>query len=134
MPVQRSVAVRNAMLDAEETAIGPSALLQLRSGPQPVNCAAADSGALIAQFTLPADLAPNASNGVKTWNPVSAITVSASGTIAHYRIKSSDGTVCHQQGSCGVAAGSPDLVIDNASPNAGQTVNVQGWTVTAPSL
>ena len=44
MPVQLSTAVRNARLDAIETAIGASAILRIRSGAVPANCAAADAG------------------------------------------------------------------------------------------
>jgi hypothetical protein len=48
MTVQLSVAARNARLDAIETAVGVSAILEIRSGAQPANCAAADSGTLLA--------------------------------------------------------------------------------------
>ena len=41
MAVQLSVAVRNAMLDAIETAIGTSAVLKIRTGAPPASVATA---------------------------------------------------------------------------------------------
>lgn len=41
MPVQYSTSVRNAMLDAIESATGTSAKLQMWSGTQPTNCGTA---------------------------------------------------------------------------------------------
>lgn len=51
MTVQLSVAVRNARLDAIETAIGVSAILKIRTGAQPATCATADSGTVLATVT-----------------------------------------------------------------------------------
>ena len=55
MAIQLSVVVRNARLDAIETAIGASAILKVRTGAVPANCAAADSGTVLATVNLPAD-------------------------------------------------------------------------------
>ena len=44
MPTQFSVTVRNARLNAIESAIGVSAILKLFTGPPPVGCAASDTG------------------------------------------------------------------------------------------
>lgn len=63
MPVQLSVAARNARLDAIETTAGTTAKLQIRSGAQPATCATAASGTLLAELTLPADYLANASAG-----------------------------------------------------------------------
>jgi hypothetical protein len=43
MAVQLSTAVRNARLDVIESTIGTSAVLRIRSGSVPANCAAADT-------------------------------------------------------------------------------------------
>jgi hypothetical protein len=130
MAIQQSVAVRNAMLDAEETTIGTSPILEIRSGAQPANCAAADSGTLLASMTLPSDWMAAAASGSKsksgTWEDLSA---NATGTAAHYRIKDSGGTTCHEQGSVG--QGSGDLQLDNTSIVAGQQVTITSWTRTA---
>ena len=131
MAVQNSVAVRNAMLDAIETAIGTGAILKIATGSQPANCAAAASGTVLVSYTLASDWAANASAGSKSFNntPVSA-SASATGTAAHYRIYASDGTTCHDQGSVTVTGGGGDMTIDNTSINSGQVVNITGFTKT----
>ena len=51
MAIQLSVAVRNARLDAIESAISTGPTLEIRTGAQPANCAAADSGSVLATFS-----------------------------------------------------------------------------------
>lgn len=53
--IQYSVRVRDAQNDAMESAIGASPSLELRTGAQPANCAAADTGTLLCAIALPAD-------------------------------------------------------------------------------
>lgn len=131
MTVQLSTAVRNARLDAIETAIGTSAVLKIRTGAQPADCAAADSGTVLASITLPSDWANAASGGSKdkagTWQDASA---DNSGTAAHYRLYASDGTTCHEQGSVTVTGGGGDLTLDSVSITAGQVVTISSWTKT----
>lgn len=130
MAVQLAVSVRNAMLDAIETDTGTSAVLKIRTGAQPANCAAADSGTVLATLSLPSDYLAAASSGSKaksgTWEDASA---DATGTAAHWRLYKSDGTTCQAQGSCG--QGSGDLSLDNTSLVAGQQFTVTAWAFTA---
>ncbi len=132
MAVQNSVAVRNARLDADEATIGTSAVLKLRTGAQPTDCAAADSGTVIATINLPSDWMAAASSGAKsksgTWQDTSA---DASGTIAHYRLYASDGTTCHEQGTVTNTGGGGDMTLDNVVVNAGQSITINTWTKTA---
>lgn len=132
MTVQNSVAVRNARLDAFETAVGTSPILKIRTGAQPANCASADSGSVLATLTLPSDWMANASSGSKaksgTWQDSSA---DATGTAAHYRLYASDGTTCHEQGSVTVTGGGGDLTVDNTSFAAGQNFTITGYSRTA---
>lgn len=129
MPLQYSVAVRNAQLDALETAIGASAIMRIRSGSVPANCAAADTGTVLATINLPADWMAAAASGAKallgTWQDAAA---DASGTAAHFRIYDSGGSVCHIQGTVGVSAS--DLIVDSVSFTAGQQFTVTGFTIT----
>jgi hypothetical protein len=131
MSVQLSVAVRNARLDAIETTIGTSAVLKIKSGSPPENCAAADSGTVLASITLPSDWASAASGGTKgksgTWQDASA---DATGTAAHYRLYASDGTTCHEQGTVTATGGGGDLTLDNVSIASGQTVTITQWDKT----
>ena len=129
MAVQLSVAVRNARLDAIETTIGATAVLKIRSGSVPADCATADAGAVLATLTLPADWMAAASAGSKaksgTWQDTSA---DATGTAAHFRIYDSGGTVCGLQGTVGVGSG--DLQVDSTSFTSGQSFSITGFTIT----
>lgn len=131
MAIQFSVAVRNARLDAIETQIGASAILRIRSGAVPANCAAADSGTVLAEITLPASWMADAAGGQKTisgtWQDASA---NNSGTAAHFRIYDSGGSVCHMQGTVTVTAGGGDMEVDSVSFTAGQQFTVTSFTLT----
>jgi hypothetical protein len=99
MGLQYSVAVRNAQNDQFETTTGAASKLQLRSGAAPANCAAADSGTLLAELTLPSDWLTPSSAGVKQKNGTWSGTGSAAGTVGHFRIKDNAGTTTHVQGT-----------------------------------
>lgn len=130
MAIQYSTAVNNARLDAIETAIGATAVLKIRTGAAPANCAAADTGTVLATLTLPADWMAAASAGAKsklgTWQDTVA---DATGTAAHWRIYDSAGTVCGMQGTYGTAA--TDMIGDSASFTAGQSFTINTFTITA---
>lgn len=131
MAFQFSPPVRNAWLDAIEAAIGASPTLEIRTGAAPANCAAADSGTVLATITLPADWMAAAAAGAKAmqgiWQDASA---DASGTAGHFRIKVS-GT-CHIQGSItSTAVGTGDMLIDNPALVATQQFNVTSFGLTA---
>src|SRR5690348_9916076 len=102
MAIQLSVSVRNARLDQIESTIGTSAILKIRTGAAPADCAAADSGTVLATLTLPSDWMAAAASGSKaksgTWQDARA---DATGTAAHFRIYDSGGTTCHLQGTVG---------------------------------
>lgn len=131
MALQLSDSVRNARLDAIETAIGTAAVLKIRTGAAPANCAAADSGTVLATLTLPSDWMAAASGGTKaksgTWQDSSA---DATGTAAHFRLYASDGTTCHMQGTVTASGGGGDMTVDNTSFAAGQSFTVTGFTLT----
>lgn len=131
MTIQFSVAVRNARLDAFESTTGTSAILRIRTGAPPANCAAADSGTVLATATLPSDWLAAASSGSKslsgTWQDASA---DATGTAGHFRIYDSGGTVCHQQGTVTATGGGGDMTVDNTSFASGQQFTVTSYTLT----
>ena len=68
MTIQMSTSLRNARLDIIETTIGVGARLQIYSGAAPANCAAAETGTLLVDFTLAADRASAASGGAKAFS------------------------------------------------------------------
>lgn len=132
MAIKFSVAVKNAMLDAIEAAIGTSAILMIRTGAVPAAITDADSGTVLATINLPSDWMLAAAAGVKslsgTWQDASA---DATGTAGHYRIYASDGVTQHSQGTVTVTGGGGDLEVQNTSFAATQTVTITGFTWTA---
>lgn len=129
MAAQLSVTVRNARLDAIETTIGASPTLEIRTGAQPANCAAADSGTLLASMTLPSSWMNAASGGAMTlsgtWEDLSA---DNTGTAAHFRIK--QGATCHLQGNVTATGGGGDLELSSVSITATQSVTITAFTLT----
>lgn len=121
------------MLDAIETATGTSARLRIYTGATPANCAAAASGTLLVDMTLPSDWMAAASAGAKaltgTWSATGG-SVPGTGTAAHYRIWDSSVATCHEQGTVAQTTGG-DINLDNAVIVAGQTVTITSKTITA---
>lgn len=129
MAIQFSVAVRNARLDAFETTTGTSPILRLLTGSEPANCAAAQTGTLIAEATLPSDWMNAAASGQKTisgtWQDLSA---NNSGTPGYFRILDSSGTTCHLQGTAGTSG--TDMILSAGTVTAGDSFTVTSFTVT----
>lgn len=98
MTYQYSVAVRNAKLDAVETACGVSAVLKIFSGVEPANCAAADPAGLLCTIQLPSDWLAAASAGTKAKLGAWSGAAGAPGIAASWRIYDQPGTTCHVQG------------------------------------
>jgi hypothetical protein len=130
MTIQLGTTLRNNMMGQYESTIGTSPKLQLRSGAAPANCAAADSGTLLAEITLPSDWLTAPSAGAVALSGSWAGTGAAAGTVAHYRLKDSAGTTCHEQGTVTATGGGGDLTVDNTSIASGQAVSVTSWTRT----
>lgn len=131
MSLQFSTTVRNARLDTIESTIGTSAILKIRTGSAPADCATADSGTVLATLSLPSDWMAAASSGSKsksgTWEDAIA---DATGTAAHFRLYASDGTTCHLQGTVTVTGGGGDMTLDNTSIASGQQVTITSFTLT----
>lgn len=132
MALQLSVGTRNAQLDAIETEGGTAPVLKIRTGSPPANCAASDSGTVLASLTLPSDWMAAASSGSKsksgTWEDLSA---DGSGVAAHFRLYKSGGSTCFLQGTCGLTSSGEDLELDNTNIQAGQQLTVTSFTINA---
>jgi hypothetical protein len=131
MTVQLSVTVRNARLDAIETAVGVSAKLQIWSGTKPVNCAAASTGTKLLDDSLVSDWAANASGGSKNFNgiPIGGTGIAA-GMAGYFRLTDTTGATCHMQGTVTATGDGGDMTIDDVSITNGQTVNITSFTMT----
>ena len=131
MSMQLSVAARNAGLDAYETAVGVSAKLDIYSGSPPANCAAADTGTLLATLSLPSDWMANASSGAKALAGSWTGSGSVAGTAGYFRIKDSANSTCHMQGTVTLTGGGGDMTMDNTNIANGQSITVNSFNLTA---
>lgn len=126
--LQYSSAVRDAKNDAIETAVGTAPTLLILTGSRPANCAASDTGTVLATLTLPSDWMAASSGGTKTklgtWQDASA---DASGTAGYFRIK--QGVTCHIQGDVGTSG--TDMIVDSTNFTAGQSFTINTFTITS---
>lgn len=129
MAIKYSTAVRNAQLDAIETVIGASAKLRILTGSAPANCAAAQTGTLLAELTLPSDWSANAASGAKGLLGSWSGTVVADGTAGYYRILDNAATTCHEQGTIGTSG--QDLNGSSTALTTGQVLVITAKTLTA---
>lgn len=131
MALQLSGSVRDAQNDAIETTVSTSPKLQLRTGAAPANCAAADTGTLLCEISLPADWMGASAAGVKakagTWQGVGV----AAGNVGHFRVKNTAGTTTHLQGSVTATGGGGDMTMDNINVAVDQQVTVNTFQLTA---
>jgi Tfp pilus assembly protein FimT len=124
MTVQLSETVRNARLNAIETAIGASPVLTI--------CGAGGEADVLVTMNLPADWMAAATGGTKsksgTWSDASA---DASGEAVYVFIKqSSPPYALEYQGDVSESGGGGDLIIDDSTIVAGQTVTIISWVWT----
>lgn len=131
MAIQLSVPVRNARLNAIETVIGPSAVMKIFTGAPPANCAASDTGTVLATLLLPADYMADASGGAKsksgTWEDASA---DAAGNAGYFRMYANDGVTCGLQGTVTNTGGGGDMTVDNVVFAPGQQFTVTSFSLT----
>ena len=135
MPLQYSVAVRNAQLDAVETTVSTAPSLEIRTGAPPANCAAADSGSVLATIVLPSDWMQNASGTSKIKSVADWTGTATSGSAAtptHFRIKdNATNAICYVQGSAGIGSGDLSL---NGTITSGQTITISSFTLNAVNM
>lgn len=131
MSLQYSGAVRDAQLDAVETVVGTAPKLQIRTGAPPASCAAADSGTLLCEITLPSDWMAAASGGSKAKSGTWSGTGAAAGSAGHFRVKNSAGSTCHAQGTVTATGGGGDMTMDNIVIAVAQAVTVNTFTLSA---
>lgn len=114
MTIQYSVALRNARLAADETAIGTTPHLKLFTGSMPANAAAASTGTELMDMVLPSDWQDTPASGAAaklgTWQENAA----ANGKAGYWRMFETTETTCHMQGLTAMpwAASSPFAVGD----------------------
>lgn len=125
-------AVRNAMLDAINTAMNAgagAALIRIYSGTQPANADTALSGnTLLATLTCTDPAAPAASGGVLTFSAITQdASADATGTATFARIVDSTGAVVFD---CDVNTSAATLIINTTSIVTGGPVSITSFTLT----
>lgn len=130
--MQMGTALRNDRASRIEAVIGTAAIVEVRTGAPPANCAAADTGTLLMQITADTDWLTAPSGGAVSLNGTLATTsADGSGTPGHYRVWNSGRTVCHLQGTAsGPTVGTGEMLLDADSITAGQAANVTSLSFT----
>jgi len=115
--------------DALNTALGSAGVIEFFDGSLPVDCAAADSGTLLASCALsnPAFGAPSAN--VFQTDTITPSTVIASSNCNYWRMKNSS-DVCKVQGSVSETFGMGAIVFNTLAWTSGDDieVDVMIWT------
>lgn len=122
MGIQLSVTVRNARLDAIETAIGTAPHLSIWDGVIPADCTVASAGTKLADAVLPSDYMNAASAGSKSklgsWSANGLV----AGLARYWRTFDSANTVCHAQGLCSEPWAATKAYVLNQQVNNGGNV------------
>jgi hypothetical protein len=121
MAVTYTTAVKNARLEAVVTAIGSTGVLEIGT---------TGMSTVLATIALNST-AGTASGGVLTFSgmPKSDTSADASGTAAAARIRTASGGTDVVTGLT-VGLSASDIILDNLSINAGQTVTISSATIT----
>ncbi len=127
MTLQYAPANANSQLDAIETEIGLSPVMEIRSGAPPATLATARTGTVLCTLALPSDWMAAAATFSKaklgTWQDAAA---DASGTPGYFTIYT-NGMVAKIQGTCGTTG--TDMILDAATVTAGQQFTINTFSV-----
>ena len=130
MALQFSVAVRNGELDSIQVTIGLGAILMIRSGPVPANCAAPDAGAVLATLALPIVWMLPAVAGSKAYNPIwQDLLADATGIAGHFRMYDNGLVACHMQGTVTLTGFGGDMTVDNTNFALNQPFTITAFTI-----
>lgn len=134
MALSFSDALRNARANAITTACdaGAAAILELRTGAKPASPDDAATGTLLASVTLNDPSFGTAVDGVITLDDSPALTdasADATGTAAHFRIKTSAGAGV-VDGTVTATGGGGDLTLNTTSLVASASFTITGGTIT----
>lgn len=117
-----------AVDDAYVTALGTNSVVEIRTGaaPGPGNTA---TGTLLASVTIATWTAATPAAGQVTGSNPAAVTISASGTAAHFRVKTSGGTAI-LEGTVGTSAA--DMILDSVALVSGGSLDIGAPVLTIP--
>jgi hypothetical protein len=133
--MREAVALRNAGLDAKETAIGPSPIMRIRTSTTgPATEGAAATGTLLVEITLPSNYLANASSGTKVLAGSWSGTAVGAGDAGHFELFASDGTTRLGWGTCGGPGSGRELVLTNGTIAVDDDVEIATWIWTAGNV
>jgi len=117
-----------AVDDAFAAALGTNAVVEIRTGaaPGPGNTA---TGTLLASVTIASWTAGSPGAGQVTGANPGAVTIAASGTAAHFRVKTSGGTAV-MEGTVGTSGA--DLNLDSVTLVSGGLLDLGAPVLTVP--
>jgi hypothetical protein len=124
MPVTYNTTVKNARLDAVNTAIGTTGVLEIGT---------AGMASVLATIALGNPAANSAASGLLTFSgfPRSDTSADATGTAAAARIRTATGGTDIVTGlTVTTAGGGGDVILNTLTITAGQTVSITGMTIT----
>lgn len=131
MGLRLSPAARNAAGDAITALLnaGGAGTIDIRTGAQPTDPAAAATGTVLATFTLPATAFAAFVSGTGSLNTVAAVPASATGTAGWFRMKNNAGTGVID-GTVGTTGA--ELNLSTTSITAGGSVSITGGSLSMP--
>jgi len=132
MATRISILLANAIADSIGTSLN-SGSIEIRTGAAPAATTDADSGTLLWSFTFDASAFDAAAAGVATNQEVWTGASVASGTAAHFRVKTS-GAVVNAQGTVGSGSGDIDLSSDVVVSPGVITIGAGNFSITVPQV
>lgn len=127
MAKNTQIATPIANLQADELARQlDDGYLRIYSGTQPANADTALGGGntLLVTLRFANPCAPAAINGVLTFTPPASVYAPTSGTATFFRALKADGTTVVLDGTVGIAADTPNLIVLSTAMTAGQLIVV----------
>jgi hypothetical protein len=128
MAIQFGTTVRNSFLDDFVAEVGASAKLRFYTGASPATAAAAATGTMLFDFTLPPTWMNAASGGQATKAGTWSANSLATGTIGYFRLLNNAATVTHMQGSVSQAFSLTTSSLTSANSNILNFASTSGVT------
>lgn len=124
-------AATNAATTAFASTAGAGTTLEIRTGAAPATPETAATGTLLATVTVGSWTGTSDGSGNVTAGNPAAVTIAATGTAAHFRLKTSGGTAL-LDGSVGESGSGADLILDDADLVASGSLDLGAPTLTIP--
>lgn len=123
---------RNAYANAVTALLDAGGYFEIRTGAPPTNTTDADSGTLLATLFCSTPAFSPAAGGISTIVPMANELAVAAGTAGHYRAKTAAGVVI-MQGTAGLTADTPDLVLDDKTLIVDDVVTITAFSYDVPA-